>query len=175
MQDNAITSGRPGSTFRFENGPSSRTGVSVLLVEDHVMNQELVCAILGRANHKIDFANDGIEAIAAVKANAYDLILMDIQMPRMDGITAARTIRDLPGPAGQTPIIAMTAHALPEQVRAYWQAGMDDFVGKPFEQQDLHDAIRRVVGMPAVCDEAGQTTGRPGAPATRAARHDKAF
>ena len=129
---------------------SSRAGLRVLLVEDHVANQELVCAILSRDSYRVDIANDGIQAIDAVKANVYDLILMDILMPRMDGVTAARKIREMPGSAGHTPIIALTAHAAPDKVRAYWQAGMDDFVAKPFKKQDLHDAICRVVGLPAV-------------------------
>lgn len=109
----------------------------ILLVEDLVLSQELACTILRRAGHLVEIANDGIEAVAAVKANSYDLVLMDIEMPRMDGFTSAREIRDLPGAAGQTPIVAMTAVAMPEQVRAYRQAGMDGYVAKPFQQQEL--------------------------------------
>ena len=123
------------------------TGKNVLLVEDQVMNQELVIAILTAAGHHVDIACDGIEAITAVKTQPYDLILMDIRMPRMDGVTAARKIRELPDPQGNTPIIALTAHALHDQVREYWQAGMDDFVAKPFKAQDLHDTICRVLGL----------------------------
>ncbi len=124
----------------------------ILLVEDLEMNQELACTILRREGHIVEIANDGIEAIAAVEENAYDVILMDIQMPRMDGVTAARRIRQLVGPAANTPIIAMTANALPEQVRAFRQAGMDDYVAKPFKQQDLHEAIRRAVELPVTID-----------------------
>ena len=127
--------------------PGDRPGFRILLVEDLPINQELACAILIRAGHLVEIANDGIEAIDAVEKNSYDLILMDIQMPRMDGVTAARTIRQLPGAARHTPIIAMTANALPEQVREFRQAGMDDYVAKPFKQQDLHEAIRRVVDL----------------------------
>ena len=117
------------------------------------MNQELACTILSRAGHLVEIAGDGTEAVAAAEENSYDLILMDIQMPRMDGVTAARKIRQLNGPARHTPIIAMTANALPEQVRAFRQAGMDDYVAKPFKQQDLHDAIRRVVELPQAADQ----------------------
>jgi CheY-like chemotaxis protein len=120
----------------------------ILLVEDLPMNQELACAILTRAGHFVATANDGVEAIAAVQAEAYDVILMDIQMPRMDGVSATRLIRQLPFPARNTPVIAMTANALPEQVRAFRQAGMDDYIAKPFKQQELHDAIRRVMNLP---------------------------
>ena len=112
------------------------------------MNQELACTILRRAGHFVEVVADGIEAIAATEENNYDVILMDIQMPRMDGVTAARKIRQLSGPGRHTPIIAMTTNALPEQVRAFRQAGMDDYLAKPFKQQDLHEAILRVVDMP---------------------------
>jgi signal transduction histidine kinase len=132
--------------------PADRTAVRILLVEDLPMNQELACTILRRAGHFVEIANDGIEAVAAVEENAYDLILMDIQMPRMDGVSAARRIRQLIGPGRDTPIIAMTANALPEQVRAFRQAGMDDYVAKPFKQQELHAAIRRVLDLPAIMD-----------------------
>jgi signal transduction histidine kinase len=151
----------PGSTFWFEVELPTATaddltgrslavsrrggGVNILLVEDLPMNQELACAILGRAGHLVAIANDGVEAVEAVRANAFDLVLMDIQMPRMDGVTATRCIRQLGGSAKDVPIIAMTANALPEQVRAFREAGMDDHIAKPFKQQDLHDAIRRAL------------------------------
>ena len=129
-----------------ENG----RGVRILLVEDLPMNQELACTILRRANHYVEIANDGVEALAALEQNSYDVILMDIQMPRMDGVAAARKIRQIKSPARHTPIIAMTANALPEQVRSFRQAGMDDYVAKPFKQQDLHEAILRVVHLPPI-------------------------
>ena len=130
--------------------PDSGRGVRILLVEDLPMNQEIACTILQRAGHFVEIAGDGIEAVAAAEANSYDLILMDIQMPRMDGVTAARRIRQLNGPARHTPIIAMTANALPEQIREFRRAGMDDYVAKPFKQQDLHEAILRVVHLPPI-------------------------
>ncbi|HEY0164650.1 MAG TPA: response regulator [Sphingomicrobium sp.] len=134
--------------------PGDRTAARILLVEDLPMNQELACTILRRAGHFVEIANDGIEAVSAAEENSYDIILMDIQMPRMDGVSAARKIRQLDGPGRNTPIIAMTANALPEQVRAFRQAGMDDYVAKPFKQQDLHDAIRRVMDPLATMDVA---------------------
>ena len=136
--------------------PVSHAAVRILLVEDLPMNQELACTILRRAGHYVDTANDGLEAVAAVEAKIYDVILMDIQMPRMDGVTATRIIRQMDGAARHIPIIAMTANALPEQVRAFRQAGMDDYVAKPFKQQDLHEAILRVVETPAILDASSQ-------------------
>ena len=140
--------------------PANRGAVRILLVEDLPMNQELACVILRRAGHFVDVAGDGMEAIAAVETNAYDVILMDVQMPRMDGVTATRFIRQIDGPARHTPIIAMTANALPEQVRAFRQAGMDDYIAKPFKQQDLHEAIRRVVDLPLLAELPEAATGR---------------
>jgi signal transduction histidine kinase len=133
--------------------PDNRKGVRILLVEDIPMNQELASTILRRAGHVVEIASDGVEAVAAVEQNSYDLIFMDIQMPRMDGVTATRKIRQLKGPARLTPIIAMTANALPEQVRAFRKAGMDGYVAKPFKQQDLHEAIRRIIEMTPGSDD----------------------
>ena len=134
-------------TPRKSSGPINGAGVRILLVEDLPMSQEVASTILRGAGHIVDIANDGVEAVAAMQVNSYDLILMDIEMPRMDGFTAARRIRDLPGPAGQTPIVAMTATAIPENIRAFHQAGMDGYVAKPFQQEELlfaaSDASRR--------------------------------
>ena len=154
---------KPPSCATADNTRATR----ILLVEDLPMNQELACTILRRAGHSVDVANDGIEAISAVQEGVYDVILMDIQMPRMDGVSATRWIRQLPGPAKDTPIIAMTANALPEQVRAFRQAGMDDYVAKPFKQQDLHDAIARVTDVSA---EAAQAAPEPSETARAACR-----
>lgn len=109
----------------------------ILLVEDSKQNQELISIILRSAGHQVDVASDGIEAIEMVQASQYDLVLMDVQMPRMDGPTATRTIRDLDHPASQTPIVALTANVLPEQVSGFRKVGMNDFIAKPFKSADL--------------------------------------
>ncbi len=134
-------------TPQISSGPINGAGVRILLVEDLPISQEVASTILRGGGHIVDIANDGIEAVAAMEVKSYDLILMDIEMPRMDGFTAARTIRDLPGPAGQTPIVAMTATAIPENIRAFQRAGMDGYVAKPFQREELlfaaNDASRR--------------------------------
>ncbi len=109
----------------------------ILLAEDVPVNQELAQALLEAAGHEVDVVSNGDEAVAAVKAKTYDLVLMDIQMPGMDGITATRWIRALPPPAGKTLIVAMTANVLPDQVRGFRAAGMDDHIGKPLRREDL--------------------------------------
>jgi signal transduction histidine kinase/DNA-binding response OmpR family regulator len=154
---------------------ASAGGASILLVEDLPMNQELAKAMIGRMGHRIDIAGDGIEALKAVTARHYDLILMDIQMPRMDGITATRRIRALGGPTSEVPIVAMTANVLPEQVREFLAAGMNGHVAKPVRQADLLAAItsalaaqpasRRGLGASAETDTAPPAEVQDGAAA----------
>ncbi len=122
---------------------SDRSCARILLVEDLPINQELATTILTKAGHIVDIANDGHEAVAAVQQQSYDLILMDIQMPRMDGVTATRLIRLLAGKARTVPIIAMSANVLADQVQTFLAAGMNDHVGKPINRADLFAAIAR--------------------------------
>jgi PAS domain S-box-containing protein len=115
----------------------------ILLVEDIVINQELACSALAVAGHSVDVVSDGASAIEAVQREAYDLVLMDIQMPGMDGVTATEHIRRLGGRAATLPIIAMTANVLPTQIQRFKQAGMSDHVGKPFRRRELMMTIER--------------------------------
>jgi CheY-like chemotaxis protein len=89
----------------------------------------------------VDTAENGAQAVEAVQAQTYDLVLMDIQMPVMDGITATQKIRELDHPAGQVPINAMTANVHPHQVKAFGEAGMNDHVGKPFKKAELFQKV----------------------------------
>jgi CheY-like chemotaxis protein len=113
----------------------------ILLVEDLEHNRDLARTILLAAGHEVDVAGNGAEAVEAVQANRYDLVLMDIQMPVMDGITATKRIRELPRPAANIPIIAMTANVLPQQVKEFGEAGMNDHVGKPFKRAELFQKV----------------------------------
>jgi PAS domain S-box-containing protein len=114
----------------------------LLLVEDNAVNRELVCTLLAPFDVVVDTANDGVEGVEAAQRLAYDLILMDVQMPLMDGLTATRRIRAAEtGP--RAPIVAMTANVLPEQVAKCLAAGMDDHVGKPIDAHRLLQAVVR--------------------------------
>ncbi len=124
---------------------SSHRTAHILLAEDVAVNQELACAILRREGHQVDVADNGEEALEAVQKTAYDLVLMDIQMPKMDGVTATTTIRQLPAPVGHTPILALTANVLPEQVRVFAAAGMNGHVAKPIKQAELLAAIEKIL------------------------------
>jgi signal transduction histidine kinase/DNA-binding response OmpR family regulator len=109
----------------------------ILLAEDIEVNQELARFLLEAVGHEVDIAWNGSEAVDAVQRKTYDLVLMDVQMPGMDGLSATRAIRALPPPLNGIPIIAMTANVLPQQVRQFKQAGMDDHIGKPMKREDL--------------------------------------
>ncbi|QNM82488.1 response regulator [Sphingomonas sabuli] len=132
---------------------------AILVAEDLPMNQELARAVIERGGHPVDIARDGVEAVRAVQDKAYDLVLMDIQMPNMDGISATRAIRALDPPARDIPILAMTANVLPEQVREFLAAGMNGHVAKPIRQRELHSAIAAVIaGRAAVAAPAADAS-----------------
>jgi len=119
----------------------------LLLVEDNAVNRELIRIMLEPFGIKVDTANDGVAGVEALRQGSYDLVLMDIQMPGMDGLTATRRIRAMTdAPGSRTPIIAMTANVLPEQVANCIAAGMDDHLGKPINPSRLLEAIARWSG-----------------------------
>jgi PAS domain S-box-containing protein len=128
---------------RADGAAVARRAGRLLLVEDNRINQDLARTVLELGGHAVDVVADGAAAIRAVAEGAYDLVLMDVQMPGMDGLTAARQIRRLGGGAAAIPILAMTANVLPDQIRMLREAGMDDHVGKPFERADLYRIIDR--------------------------------
>jgi PAS domain S-box-containing protein len=129
--------------------PAPARQAKILLVEDIDINRELAGIMLKAAGHCVDMAENGFAAVRSVEAGAYDLVLMDIQMPGMDGLMATRLIRCLPGAGARVPIVAMTANVLPAQVTAFREAGLDDHLGKPFSSADLHAVLARwLPGIP---------------------------
>ncbi|MBF0334485.1 MAG: response regulator [Alphaproteobacteria bacterium] len=117
-------------------------GLRILLAEDNLVNQKVAVGLLGR-HHTVVVANDGLEAVEAVSAGTFDLVLMDMQMPRCDGLEAAKRIRALPGDKGRVPIVAMTANALKGDDERCFAAGMNDYVAKPVEPAALFATIAR--------------------------------
>ena len=121
-------------------------GTVVLVAEDNAVNQLLVRKVLEKAGCEIDFAANGVEALTRLRARDYDIVLMDIQMPEMDGYEATRQIRkDFPKPLSEIPIIAMTAHAFGSDVIRCLSAGMNDYISKPFKAPDLYARMSKHV------------------------------
>jgi len=120
-----------------------------------------------------ELAEDGIEALQAVQENRYDLILMDIKMPRMDGVQATQAIRALDGPVSRIPIVALTANADPEDAKHYLSIGMAAVVEKPIKPERLRMAMNAALSttQAAAADENGDGDGEDArAPRRRAAR-----
>jgi signal transduction histidine kinase/ActR/RegA family two-component response regulator len=120
-------------------------GVRILLAEDEPINQEVSRGLLEDAGLKVDVADDGAIAVALTKQNRYALILMDMQMPNLNGVDATKAIRTLPGYA-ETPILAMTANAFDEDRRICIDAGMNDYIGKPVEPDVLFETMLKWLG-----------------------------
>jgi PAS domain S-box-containing protein len=115
----------------------SPEGLRILVADDAAANRELVVAILGGLEVAVDTVEDGVQAVEAARTGDYDLILMDVHMPVMDGLGATRAIRALEGEPGRVPIVALTANVQPEQAMRCLEAGMDDHVGKPIQVAEL--------------------------------------
>jgi PAS domain S-box-containing protein len=115
-------------------------GAKILLTEDNEVSQLVASRILNNAGFMVDIANTGLEAVKMVQETKYDLVLMDIQMPEMDGLTASRTIRAIPG-FSDLPIVAMTAHAMSGDKELSIAAGMNDHVSKPINISELFSAL----------------------------------
>jgi len=117
-------------------------GLNVLLVEDNILNQVLAKKVLTNWNWNVELAENGLIALEKVKEKDFDIILMDIQLPEMDGYDATRHIRtDFPAPKRNVPIMAMTAHAMSGEEEKCHAAGMDGYISKPFDQKVLYSRI----------------------------------
>ena len=120
--------------------------LNVLVAEDGIVNQKLAIGLLEKWGHSVTIAENGIKAVELSAAPEFDLILMDVEMPEMDGFQATRAIRlREQGTSTHMPIIAMTAHAMKGDAEHCLDAGMDAYVSKPIRQQTLHDAIAKLL------------------------------
>ena len=117
----------------------------ILLVEDNKVNQLVGSKVLENLGYGFTIANNGLEAVSAFQSGAYDAVLMDCQMPEMDGYEATAAIRRLEGPEGHIPIIAMTAAAMEGDRERCMSAGMDDFLTKPVRLEAVSTALQRWV------------------------------
>jgi two-component system sensor histidine kinase/response regulator len=125
----------------------------VLVADDNAMNREITRSFLAAAGHEVDCAEGGVQALAAVAAIDYDVILMDVRMPDLDGLETTRRIRALPGRRGQVPIVAVTAQTFAEQIEECRNAGMDKHLSKPFTQGTLLNVLANAIADRRPCEE----------------------
>jgi CheY-like chemotaxis protein len=118
--------------------------LKILLAEDNLINQIVALRILGRMGYEADIANDGLEVLEILKSKHYDLILMDIQMPKMDGLETARQIQKQFKPNVRPAIIALSANAMVEDYQSCLEAGMIDHISKPINPQEFRRALEQI-------------------------------
>ena len=151
--------GQPPPAAQFDRNLGRRFPLRILVAEDHTINQQLALALLKRMGYRADIASNGVEALTAIRRQPYDVVLMDIEMPEMDGLAAARAIRALPV-TSQPRIVAMTANVLQDDREQCLAAGMDDYVSKPIRVPDLQAALVRCAS-----GQNGRRTAQPETPA----------
>jgi CheY-like chemotaxis protein len=168
----------PVETPLMESPPSSARPVTprrILLVDDLAINLEIVGEMLAAAGHHVSSVGSGPAAISAYRAERHDLILMDVQMPDMDGLEATRRIRNLDARGRAVPVIALTANVFSQQIASYREAGMNDHLGKPFHRDGLLAMVDRWTGdgMAELASGVDDTLAEPPAPVLDRERHDE--
>jgi PAS domain S-box-containing protein len=156
----SVRGGKP--EFEYDHELGSRLPLRILVAEDMAVNQKLMQAMLGRMSYTAEFASNGIEVLKALKAKEYDIVLMDVQMPEMDGLEASRQVRRQFPPERQPRIVALTANAMVEDREACREAGMDDYLSKPVQVKELQAALKRTGEL--VRDKQGTTAKKDGTP-----------
>jgi len=161
----------PASRFR---DPEWGPGARILLAEDGAINRKVATVMLERAGYTVEGVEDGAAALIAVEANDFDLVLMDLHMPDVDGFAATAAIRAMEGAKGKIPIVALTANALLDSRQACLEAGMDEFITKPIDRESILRTIAAVLrksgvsagALPSAEDvaEAGAATGETAVP-----------
>jgi two-component system sensor histidine kinase/response regulator len=140
---------REARSMSSEN-PSTFTGLRILLAEDNAVNQAVATRLLNKMGHEVVVAENGLQALAALERQTFDLVIMDVQMPEMDGFEATAEIRRREREqGGHLPIVAMTAHAMKGDRERCLAAGMDAYITKPVQRRDLYEAIEKVMAESA--------------------------
>jgi signal transduction histidine kinase/DNA-binding response OmpR family regulator len=145
----------PGAGAKFANKPRAQRPLRILLAEDNKINQQFASVVLTKAGHSVEVAGNGHEAVDAMRRSNFDVILMDVQMPDLDGVGATQQIRALPEPKCNVPIIAMTAHAMAGAKEEYLAAGMTDYISKPVQPKLLLSKLAKLGETlgPAIVDD----------------------
>lgn len=135
---------------------TTKPSLSILVVDDDELNQRMMRLLLKRDGHLVECVSNGLEAFNAVKSQAYDMVLMDLQMPVMDGVEASRRIREWEAEGAHIFIVALTASYLPERGQELFEAGIDNYMPKPFDVDHLRNILqygienRRLYGVTEV-------------------------
>ena len=116
--------------------------LSILVVDDNEINRQLMSILLARQGHRVEVASNGLEALEAVKVKKFDIVFMDLQMPVMDGIEASRRIREWESEGVHTFIVALTAGYFPEDGQKLFEAGMDNYLTKPFQVEHIQRLLK---------------------------------
>jgi len=139
---------------------NQQTHAKILLAEDNLVNQKVAMHFLGKLGHEVFLVENGLQAVAAMEKEEYDLVLMDVQMPEMGGFEATARIRQMEQKLGKhTPIIAMTAHALHGDREKCIDAGMDDYVSKPIQLKQLQLTLDKYISQSIVSSQFVVTPG----------------
>jgi signal transduction histidine kinase/DNA-binding response OmpR family regulator len=138
-----VTQAAAGDEFTFDPEMGSRLPLRILLAEDIATNQKLIAHMLHRLGYRADVAGNGLEALQAVERQTYDVVLMDVQMPEMDGVSATRELRRRWGDEMRPHIIALTANAMQGDREYFLAAGMDDYLSKPIRAEELVRALEQ--------------------------------
>jgi signal transduction histidine kinase/CheY-like chemotaxis protein len=160
--------GRPAAVeakdgLAYDSRLAQRVPLRILVAEDNAINQKLALLMLDKMGYRADLAANGLEVLEALERQPYDLVLMDVQMPEMDGMDAARRISEQWPPDHRPRIVAMTANVTEEDRQRCLAAGMDDFVAKPMRMAELHAALERWGRQPAADNQAVAPTILPAA------------
>lgn len=155
-----VTTATPAAPIRTE-APATARSLRVLVAEDHPVNRLYIAALLERLGHQGHFATNGLEAVQALREQAFDLVLMDVHMPVMDGVVASETIRAMGTPAAQVRIVALTADVFADTRERCLRAGIDEVITKPVSLQDLTALLARHFGSSG---SAMAGAGAPGLP-----------
>jgi len=149
--------------------PPAALSLRILVAEDNAVNQLILQRVLARLGYRADLAANGLEALAALRRQRYDVVLMDIRMPEMDGLEATRRIRAEWEPGAQPRVIALTANVTQEQRDACAAAGMDDYLTKPIDPPELASALARCPALPAAPEQPAEAEPAEGSLAERVA------
>ena len=144
----ALESGEKPDMIAAPTLPASRA-LHILLAEDNEINQKVAVALLKKSGHTVQIAQNGREAVRAVQQGVFDVILMDMHMPEMDGLAATRVIRCMPAPASSLPIVALTAAGALSDIQTCMDAGMNYFLVKPFRMERLNGILQELSGLKA--------------------------